>query len=634
MKSNVSGYLELVQAVYLDACAKCTADVSDLRDLMTIKSRTEQEGMSFLTITLPQFAKDFERSLADGFVDPSAFRSFRKARAIPAFLQGMLGQLFCQESGRILDYVPDHSTIVEAVRQICLCFKKIEMQCAPQRQYAAIENFVQVEQDNNAFSLGPDLRDVFLDVSDCLWHNALSDISSDMLIPRHGPGATAERISGNQKYVWRKWYQRLDDYFPFFGNAYTLGATEDREEVVRQVTFVPEDEEEPVRVHLVPKTLKSPRIIAIEPACMQYAQQAVQRVLYERIERCWLTRGHVNFTDQSINQRLAVKASRTGRYSTIDLSDASDRVLYELAIEMFRSNPFLREAVGACRSRFAKLPGGRLVGPLSKFASMGNALTFPVESMYFYTICVVALLKEEHLPVNPRNIFKVSRRIFVYGDDLVVPTDKAVAVLDYLQKYNCKVNSSKTFYTGKFRESCGVDAYAGEPVTPTYVRQSIPENRQQATELISWSATANLFYLKGYWRTASLMFAQCERILRVYPYVSVDSPALGRISYLGFVSANNWDEDTQSLKQRAWVPRSVYRSDEIGGYSALSKCLSRLEEQTPSVAGGPSEYLRFDGKHLRPVDIAEDHLERSARYGAVALTLRGVPATLGRGLGS
>lgn len=59
MKSNESDFLELALCIYLDACAKCAVN-SDYRDLRYIRSRVKDEGVSFLTITLPTFSKDFE----------------------------------------------------------------------------------------------------------------------------------------------------------------------------------------------------------------------------------------------------------------------------------------------------------------------------------------------------------------------------------------------------------------------------------------------------------------------------------------------------------------------------------------------------------------------------------------------
>jgi len=154
-----------------------------------------------------------------------------------------------------------------------------------------------------------------------------------------------------------------------------------------------------------------------------------------------------------------------------------------------------------------------------------------------------------------------------------------------------------------------------------------PKNRQQVAELISWVATANHFYFRGYWRIASLMFAQCERILGPLPYVSPESAALGRISFLGYRTANGWSDRYHSLKFKGWVPRVVYRSDEIDGYPALHKCLLNLERRN-SFMNDEDAYGWWhlhDG--LRAQSVDGRHLERSALRGEVTLQLRWVPVT-------
>lgn len=660
-KRSASDYLELVTCIYQDAVAKCTADVSDLRDLQTIQARVEAEGMSFLTITLPQFAKDFEKSLESGGIAPTLFHTFprvgsrRKKGAIPKFLQGMLGRIFNRETGElILDETPNivggavcaSSTIVDAIRQLCRAFAKVELECTKKRTQAALDSYVEVEQSFQEFALRDQDRVDFLHVSDLLWGNMVAKCELSSLFPKHGPGATAERISGNQKFVWQKWYDRLEPYFPLVGSAYPLsivasnGADEDWDDepvkrLLEMVSVVPEQDEDPVRVTPVPKTLKGPRIIAIEPVCMQYAQQGIRDWLYSAIDRNPLTAGHVNFRDQTINQRLALKSSRDGQLATIDLSDASDRVPVDLALEMFRGNPGLQEAVNACRSTAAQLPTGEIVSNLRKFASMGSALCFPVEAMYFYTIIVLASLKVSGLSFTRSNIFKVKDELYVYGDDILVPSANAVAVCEYLQRYNCKVNASKSFWTGKFRESCGVDAYLGVNVTPIYVREERPTNRRQSGKLVSWVATANLFEEKGYPRTAQFMYALCERIVGVLPTLSDDSPGLGRKRSLGHWGSwwkdysFRWNIRYQRIEIRAWVPSPVYREDKLVGYPALVKCLSKLETKDPSKL--PHEERLSSqfksGKDLQNLMVTDtDHLLRSALHGAVTLKRRWVPA--------
>lgn len=642
MKSNVSDYLELAERVYYDATAKCIADVFDVRDLFTIRSRVEHEGLSFLTISLPGFCNAFERSLQSGFIESELFVRYRfgsnKGRAVPVFLQGLLTRVFDNETGRLLpdedhpqlgDDSSDIPTLVESVRQICLTFKKVEMACTPKRVQAALDNFVEIEQSFQTFSTSREATAKFLAVSSVLWHNMVANFNVTDCTPKHGPGATAEKRSGNAKFRWLEWHDRLEPYFPLVDNGYPLGVPVDSEEL-QLVTIVPQNEERPVRVVLVPKTLKSPRVIAIEPACMQYVQQGIRDWLYASLESYPLTRGHVNFRDQGVNQELALTSSSTGLFATIDLSDASDRVPHDLAMEMFRGSPDLRDSIDACRSTSAHLPDGRDISPLGKFASMGSALCFPVEAMYFYTICVVALLEFHRLPATYGNVKTVTRGLYIYGDDIVVPTDAAMIVLDHLQKYNCKVNHNKTFVSGSFRESCGVDGYSGYEVTPTYVRHPRPENVQQADRLVSWVATANLFYLKGYWQTTTFMIKIIERILGPLPYVSGTSPGLGRISLLGYESIGRWNRDFQRNEIFCWVPTPRIEVDPLNGYGALTKCFLGMQDpEKESSQSGVSSLKTLRRQVLdRIFPASEDasQLEVSAVRGALALRRRWVTA--------
>jgi len=602
---HVSDYQEFAHAVYRDACAKCSADVSDLRDIQTLDSRVENEGLSFLTITLPQFASDFERSLAVGHIDSTAFRNFRKAGSIPAFLQGMTSLIFDRKSGNLLPYTDETSTLVESVRQICLTFKKMKLPCSSERMARAVLSYRDVECELSAFSASTEMRASFSLVSKMLWNDCLRRINVDELRPQHSSGATADRVSGNQKYDWRMWHSRLEPYFPLIGSAFPIGIANSLEDL-EKVTIVPENEEIPVRVILVPKTLKAPRVIAAEPACMQFAQQGILRELVKALEGSRLAGGHLNFSDQSINRNLALTSSASGQFVTIDLSDASDRVPRDLALEMFDEFPELQGAIDSCRSRYATLPDGSKIGPLNKFASMGSALCFPIEAMYFYTICVIACLEKDNLPVNTYNLLKVTRGIYVYGDDIIVPARYADIVLDYLRKYNCKVNVNKTFCSGNFRESCGIDAFNGYEVTPTYLRHLHPENKQQSERLVSWTATANLFYKKGYWQTARLMFNIIERYLGPLPYLADTSSGLGRTSFTQARSIKRWNVELHRFEVKAWTAKEVRRTDVLDGFPALMKS------------------FRFIESNLDNVDPL--HLERSALPHAVTLKREWVPS--------
>jgi len=630
MKSNVSDSLKVMLYILEDAYIKCSADVSELkRDYQTISRRVEDEGLSFLTISLPMFAKAFERSLARGSIDSTAFLGFRieKAGRIPAFMRGIVSLIFDRETGELFYDLQsplerEVATAVESVRQVCRAFSKVEIECTTKRVHSAISAYIEIEHAFSAFNPDEDETRDFREVSDLLWGNAFSDFNSADIAPRHGPGATADKRHGNMKYIWSRWHLRLEPYFPWVGTAYPLGVgcDENSEEFsdwpskagrnskeFRSLIEVPMEQEQPVKVITVPKTLKAPRIIAVEPCCMQYAQQGIRRYLYRAISSYTLTKGHVNFTDQTVNQAMALDSSASGQYATIDLSEASDRVPRSLALDMFRNTPDLQGAIDACRSYSARLPNGDIL-PLAKFASMGSALCFPVEAMYFFTLCVKALLDFEKLSYIWLNVKHVAEQVYVYGDDILVPSAKAEVVLQCLQKYNLKVNAAKSFWTGKFRESCGVDAYAGAEVTPTYLRKLLPENKRDSASIVATVASANQFYLKGYWRTAQYLYDFVEKIVGDLPYVSANCEGLGRVSLMGWRSRQRWNSDLQRFEIKALVPKVPHRTDEVSGYAALTKSLLMLENP----------------KNLDDLVSDELHLKRSVLRGEATLRRRWV----------
>lgn len=631
MKSHANDLLMLAGCIYRDAVAKCTACKLDERDLITLRSRVKAEGISFLTITLPTLGSDLERSLSLGYLEPKCFRSFKKYLKAPAFLRGFFAQIFNTSTGGLHDEPSIEA--IEAVRQIAYSFKKLGLPCSSERTQEAVRGFIKCEADLSEPLLEEDVI-YFTNVSRCLWGKVFADqpIRLADAIPKHGPGATAEKISGNQKFVVGRWHDRLEPYFPLLHNAFSNESVYASREF-EGVTIVDEEHEQPVRVITVPKTLKSPRIIAIEPVCTQSAQQSLMKVLVNALESSKLTGGHVNFHDQTINQDLALSASRKGVIATLDLSNASNLVPRKEALLMFDSVPDFRDAIDACRSKRAALPSGDVID-LKMFAAMGSALCFPVEAMYFYTICIAALLKHRDLPVTWPNICLVGRDVYVYGDDLIVPAHSAEVVIETLHKYYCKVNSAKSHWTGRFRESCGMDAYSGCEVTPTYIRQVMPDNKQAVNSLISWVKSANLFKHRGYDETSTLMFNACQTILGKLPDISPESGLLGIETEIGSHSMQRYNIALQTPEFYGWVPKAVKKPDRLNGYGALHKCLLKLET-SPCLANlrltGPqasssivkSKMIRDWARGIKIEDTSDaQHLLQSARHGAVTLKRR------------
>lgn len=135
----------------------------------------------------------------------------------------------------------------------------------------------------------------------------------------------------------------------------------------------------------VPKSFKSFRTISMEPVTLMYFQQGVWREIDRVVRRSTYLRDRICFEEQSRNTELAKRGSIERNYATIDLSSASDSVSYKLVKEVFRGTKLLRY-IFATRSRKTLLPDGRVI-VLKKFAPMGSALCFPIETILFASIC-------------------------------------------------------------------------------------------------------------------------------------------------------------------------------------------------------------------------------------------------------
>lgn len=589
--------MRLLLCVLEDSSTWCRT--STTRDWLTVTRRVEHEGESFLTISLPTFAQALERGLEQGGLTPDMFPGFhtKKHTSLPAFLSGLTSQVFDPGTGYLLDN-PSVDAIF-FIRQICLMFKKVLLPCSQRRTDAAYNNFIQCESEviRDLGELDSEKLSAFHSLARLLWGSVLGNVDRQVvkleLLPRHGPGATAERISGNRKFVIRTWHERLN---PFFPADHFIIPNLNWVHELDNVDFREPEAETPVRVITVPKTLKTPRIIAIEPVCMQYAQQSILEPLVASLEEHKLTKGKLNFSDQTVNQRLAKASSKNGRLATIDLKDASDRVSVKLVELMLESVPSLRDAILACRSTTADVPGHG-VQHLAKFASMGSALCFPIEAMVFYTVTLVAITRSLGSRLTPELLFRASRRVRIYGDDIIVPVDYVQTVMSELEAFGLKVNRHKTFYSGKFRESCGVDAYDGVPVTPVYVRRKLPTSRRDAQEIVSAISLRNQLYERGCWRSAQWLTTYMERLAPL-PYVADTSPVHGLKSYTFGYETQRLCRNLHRPLVRGVVTSVRSRQSNLDDFGALLKVFLKRGSQ-------PIHDKRHLERHGRPdsVDI-------------------------------
>jgi len=590
----------LLQAVLDDLSTWCCT--STTRDLKTITSRVEHEGLSFLTITLASFGKDFQKSLDQGFVGHDQFPGFNRAGGLPQFLGGFLDRVFDRKTGWLVNE-PDINSIW-AINQICLMFAKINLPCSQSRNKKAMLSYVDCE---NAVKAGDRSRSdtllmEYASASGRLWAECFSDIDQKIytgeIIPTHGPGSTADSLLGNEKWKQRSWTRRLDSEFPV--GDYVIPNYRYHEELER-FNIIEPGEELPSKVILVPKTLKTPRVIAMEPAVMMFMQQALLATITESVERNDSARQILGWKDQMPNRHLASQGSLSGNLATLDLSEASDRVSNQLVRAMLANFGSFARAVDATRSRRASVlvPGeSSKTIRLGKFASMGSALTFPLESFVFATIVFMAISKESNLPLTPDLVKSFRGRVRVYGDDIVIPVEFVRATISLLEAFGLKVNVNKSFWTGKFRESCGGEYYGGEDVSIVRLRSMFPTCRTDATEIISTVSFRNQCYHAGLWKTVRFVDDYIRGMKLPFPVVESTSPGLGRHSYLGYQSEKHCPDLHRPLV-KAMVVKSTLPASELEGVDALMKCLTRSERSFfKGSSGEPSEMPSADVGHL------------------------------------
>jgi len=593
--------MQLLHVVLNDMGTRCRT--STIRDFKTITERVEHEGLSFLTITLPDFCSDLQKGLDQSFVSSDLFLSFKKKGRLPLFLGGFVRLVFNSDDGQLLAE-PDIDAI-QAIRQITLLYSKILLPCSDARERNAIVKFSERERQIrlNDKALSSSDKDDFEKIVIKFLAPVLRKVDHDVyygaLVPKHGPGSTADRLTSNGKYNLRSWTRRLEESFPhgeFLYPSWSHFCDSD------SVDLSEPGQEQPVRVVLVPKTLKTPRVIAIEPACMQYAQQAVMESLVRHISGTFPTNMTIGFDDQVPNRNMARLGSISQDLATLDLSEASDSVSNQLVKIMLHKFPHLGEAVEACRSRKADVPG-KGIQRLAKFASMGSALCFPMEALVFYTIVLLGIERELGRPLRKKDVKFLSSQVRIFGDDIIVPAEYVRSVVVTLETFGFRVNSDKSFWTGKFRESCGKEYYDGHDVSIVKCRRTLPSHRRHVQELISFVSFRNQMYFAGNWATVRYVDGLLERIIP-FPFTAPTSPALGRHSFMGYETQRLCPYLHKPLVS-AYVPYSRLPSDILDGPGALLKFFLKRGDEPFN-----------DGKHL----------ERAGRPKGVGIKRRWAPS--------
>lgn len=343
----------------------------------------------------------------------------------------------------------------------------------------AIESFIEAEakclETNNRFSLRED--PLFRDPEVCaVIHGASRKISRilgdcptlDKLNFRFGPGqvvglskttAVADKLTSDLT-LTRNLFEHFDSILDLFP-----GWTKYRTDIVRTSLYDSHFVGSIVdgsKLGFVPKNAKTDRAICTEPLLNSFVQLGIGRYLRSRLRKAGC-----NLNSQERNQELARVGSITNDLATIDLSSASDTISYMTVLELLPLPWF--DLLDLCRSPNFTYEGNCY--EFNKFSSMGNGYTFELESLIFLALSRSVC---EYLHIDTDNVS-------VYGDDIIIPHKAEPLLRKILDFLGFKVNESKSFTNGPFRESCGKDWFLGQLVRPFFFKSALTNQ-----SLIGW----------------------------------------------------------------------------------------------------------------------------------------------------
>jgi len=557
--------------------------------LRRVRRQAAHEGISFLTKTLPRLGKAFDKALSgDAPLNAVDLRlKPQKDSKLPRFLGELFNRVLSKD-GVLLRF--PSAKCVKVLRQVLYMFYKYELPYSDEQEARVVQKFVKTEEqltdvdrrieeirsvvDDPNFTYRrrhkvPTSQVEVVREARILLSRLFAFFDPKDIYPRHGPGAVATKQRLWDKYLWTNVSRRITDVYPldeFFFSS--LGHVCDNKKDMMSLT----EEDFPARVILVPKDSRGPRLISCEPVDFQWVQQGLGRALVQHVEGHVLTKYNVFFTDQGPNQRGALLGSSTGRYATLDLNEASDRVTLSLVHLLFPEH--LLKCLDACRSSSTELPSGKIL-KLRKFAPMGSSLCFPIMALTIWAILSAAAPDAD-----------TRESILVYGDDVIVPTAYAVNAMEQLESFGLKINRDKSCIKGLFRESCGTDAFRGVNVTPVRLR-TVWSSLRSPDSYESWVAYANSFFRKKYLNVYEYIVERLTALYGSIPESSAASSCINLQTGFGYSvptedrvpsllsvplqqdSPRRYNRAYQKYESKVWVIKSPVIKHSLPGWSML-----------------------------------------------------------------
>lgn len=389
----------------------------------SIASLVVDVRVQLLVTIFPKLSKDLIHGLSTGkFINSTPLMN-KEGCKIPLIFNDLFISIF--DTNGFLRSNINYEAVATLRQLLELCYK-FEVPFTEEQELVAHQKFIDVDKSVKTESFPSSIFRARYEFQ------RLLPIGVGTVIPRHSNGKTNTKGIDNmsKRSTWRfntKLYESYSAVFPHIS--------------LFSKSVMPTSS----KLAVVPKDSRGPRSICMEPHERMYVQQGYMHVLYDHIENVSPAKGYINFTDQEINRKLAYTSSIDGAYATIDLKDASDMVSNTL-LQKLCSGSEWDEIFQSTRSSTTSTLHGTI--ELKKFAPMGSALCFPVEAMVFYAIART-----------------VTDEVYVYGDDIIVPTCSAREVMSALEGYGLVVNRDKSFMHGSFRESCGAYYHNGHDIS-------------------------------------------------------------------------------------------------------------------------------------------------------------------------
>lgn len=313
------------------------------------------------------------------------------------------------------------------------------------------------------------LRDFFADVKREI-RSVLGNLPNiDRLRTRFGPGSTyclpapfntfADKLVNVPSYTIDSWPFILD----WMGTAWSKCANRVSDTVYPDGPLGPSRE---VGYGLIPERVRGNRFttvdkdsfkrrgICVEPALNVFYQLGYGSYIRERLKSQW---GIDLIMGQERHRSSAQRGScKSTGLMTLDLSSASDLIPYALVRHLLPRNWF--HVLDSLRSPYTRINGKWV--RLEKFSSMGNGYTFELETLIFHSL-VRVIARKSGIDVDQA---VRDGDILQYGDDCIAPSSISEDIISVFRWCGFEVNTSKSYTSGVFRESCGGDFHSGVDV--------------------------------------------------------------------------------------------------------------------------------------------------------------------------